>query len=124
MARRREWTGTPKQLHKALSKFRDGIFVEMAGWPKGLKAFAAALKKLEPKLADADLFLRQSDDGRLVIYRQSDENGGGVVLPLPFSRRTGGLNWRRLAPNPVVLLHLTLPRFCVCEIQFKLRDHI
>ncbi len=78
MARRRDWTGTPKQLHKALSKFRDGIFVEMAGWPKGRKAFAAALKKLEPKLADADLFLRQSDDGRLVIYRQSGENDGGA----------------------------------------------
>ena len=77
MAGRRDWTGTPKQLHKALSKFCDGIFVEMAGWPKGRKAFAAALKKLEPKLADADLFLRQSDDGRLVIYRQSNESGGG-----------------------------------------------
>ena len=98
MARRREWTGTPKQLHKALSKFRDGIFVEMAGWPKGLKAFAAALKKLEPKLADADLFLRQSDDGRLVIYRQSGENDGGV-LPLPFSRRTWWFELSALGPN-------------------------
>ena len=58
----------------------------------GPTAFAAALKELEPKLADADLLIRRTDDGRLLIYRRSDESAGGGSSPPPFSRRTGGSN--------------------------------
>ena len=70
MAGRRDWTGTLEELHETLSKFHDGSFAEMAGWPEDPQAFAAALKELEPKLAGADLFIGRSDDGRLLIYRR------------------------------------------------------
>ena len=70
MAGRRDWTGTLEELHETLSKFHDGSFAEMAGWPEDPQAFAAALKELEPKLADADLLFSRTDDDRLLIYRR------------------------------------------------------
>ncbi len=80
MAGRRDWTGTLEELHETLSKFHDGTFAEMAGWPEDPQAFAAALKELERKLAGADLLIGRRDDGRLLIYRRSGESAGGGSL--------------------------------------------
>ena len=96
MAGRRDWTGTLEELYETLSKFHDGTFSEMAGWPEDPQAFAAALKELEPKLADADLFIGRSDDGRLLIYRRSGENAveGCFILCASVGRaKWTGSSW-------------------------------
>ena len=78
MADRRDWSGTLEELYETLSKFQDGKYAAKEGWPVHLPAFAAALKQLEPKLADADLLFGKSDNGRLIIHRQSDESAAGT----------------------------------------------
>ena len=87
MAGRRDWAGTPEEMLEALSRFRD--HTDATGWPSGPAAFAEALKELEPILARVGLLIARTDDGRLLIHRQSDESAGGGSYPLPFSRPHG-----------------------------------
>ena len=84
MARRRDWTGTLEELHETLAKLHDGKFAEMAKWSEDLKAFAAALRELEPKLAIADILFGRTDDGRLHIYRWDGENADRGSSPSAF----------------------------------------
>ena len=74
MAGRPDWTGTLEELYVTLSKVQDGTLATRKDWPADPLAMAAAVKALEPKLADADLFFGQTDDGRLLIHRRSGEN--------------------------------------------------
>ena len=74
MAGRRDWTGTLEELYVTLSKVQDGTLATRKDWPADPLALAAAVKALEPKLADADLFFGQTDNGRLLIHRRSGEN--------------------------------------------------
>ncbi len=77
MAGRRDWTGTLEELYEKLSNVQVGTFFARSGWPNGPEAFAANLRNLEPKLADADLLVDRIGNGRLLIHRRSSEYAPG-----------------------------------------------
>jgi hypothetical protein len=72
MAGRRDWTGTPEEMLEALSRFRD--HTDTTGWPSRSTALAEALNELEPILAGVGLAIARTDDGRLLIHRESGES--------------------------------------------------
>ncbi|RWD31340.1 MAG: hypothetical protein EOS22_04785 [Mesorhizobium sp.] len=67
MAGRREWVGTSHEMLETLSKFRGDA--PDSTWPSGPTALMTALKALETKLAIADLFVIELEDGRLLVNR-------------------------------------------------------
>ncbi len=74
MAGRRDWTGTLEELYDTLSKSHDCTPATRKDWPADPLAMAAAVKALEPKLANADLSFGRTEDGQLLIHRRSGED--------------------------------------------------
>ena len=73
MAGRPDWIGTSEELWTALADVDDDFFATKEEWFVRPEIFTAALKELEPKLADADLSIAWLDDGRILIGRMSRE---------------------------------------------------
>jgi hypothetical protein len=67
MAGRREWVGSLEEMFESLCKFRENTSAK--GWPSDPVSLQLALQHLKRKLAEADLFVGGSDDGRVVITR-------------------------------------------------------
>jgi putative DNA primase/helicase len=101
MAGRREWAGTPKGLHEALSNDVGEKVARTKAWPKAAQSLTPRLKRLAPVLRKMGLEFEEYEEGDKAKTRKKRLCWRDGFGPSEESVRSGRIGGGMFGPSDV-----------------------